>query len=84
MSAPDWSMPPVWMDDARCTETDPEAFFPAKGASIRAVKRVCDTCKVEAACLLYALDHDERFGVWGGKSERERRVLKKRRREVAS
>ena len=27
--------------------------------------------------LEYALDHDERFGIWGGLSERERRRLKK-------
>jgi WhiB family redox-sensing transcriptional regulator len=36
------------------------------------------TCEVRAECLEYALAHDERFGIWGGLSERERRKLKKR------
>ena len=32
---------------------------------------------VAALCLEYALDHDERFGIWGGLSEQERRKLRK-------
>jgi WhiB family redox-sensing transcriptional regulator len=34
-------------------------------------------CEVKADCLTYALPHDERFGIWGGLSERERRRLKR-------
>jgi WhiB family redox-sensing transcriptional regulator len=58
-------------------QTDPEAFFPEKGGSTREAKKVCLTCDVRAECLDYALQHDERFGIWGGLSERERRRLKK-------
>ena len=62
---------------ALCAQTDPEAFFPEKGGSTREAKRVCRGCEVRAECLEYALEHDERFGIWGGLSERERRRLKR-------
>ena len=66
-----------WQDNALCAQTDPEAFFPEKGGSTRPAKRTCRGCEVRAACLEYALGHDERFGIWGGLSERERRRLKR-------
>jgi WhiB family redox-sensing transcriptional regulator len=66
-----------WQDRALCAHTDPEAFFPEKGGSTREAKRVCRSCEVRAKCLEYALERDERFGVWGGLSERERRRLKR-------
>ena len=67
-----------WQERALCAQTDPEAFFPEKGGSTREAKRVCLTCDVRQECLEYALQNDERFGIWGGLSERERRKLKKR------
>ena len=67
-----------WQERALCAETDPEAFFPEKGGSTREAKRVCLSCEVRTECLEYALAHDERFGIWGGLSERERRRLKRR------
>lgn len=67
-----------WQDRALCAQTDPEAFFPEKGGSTREAKRICQGCEVKDDCLEYALAHDERFGIWGGLSERERRKLKKR------
>ncbi len=67
-----------WQERALCAQTDPEAFFPEKGGSTREAKKVCLSCDVRAECLEYALGHDERFGIWGGLSERERRKLKKR------
>ena len=69
---------PEWQEQALCAQTDPEAFFPEKGGSTREAKRICSGCEVRAECLEYALAHDERFGIWGGLSERERRKLKKR------
>lgn len=66
-----------WQDRALCAQTDPEAFFPEKGGSTREAKRICMGCEVRDACLEYALAHDERFGIWGGLSERERRRLKR-------
>ena len=67
-----------WQERALCAQTDPEAFFPEKGGSTREAKRVCLSCDVRSQCLEYALAHDERFGIWGGLSERERRRLKRR------
>ena len=60
-----------WQYKALCSQTDPEAFFPEKGGSTRDAKRV------------WAIDHDERFGIWGGMSERERRRYKKEHKERA-
>jgi WhiB family redox-sensing transcriptional regulator len=72
-------LPPelAWQERALCAQTDPEAFFPEKGGSPREAKRVCMSCEVRAECLDYALAKDERFGIWGGLSERERRRVKK-------
>lgn len=66
-----------WQSEALCAQTDPEAFFPEKGGSTRDAKRICESCDVRAQCLEYALANDERFGIWGGLSERERRRLKR-------
>ncbi|WP_456569617.1 WhiB family transcriptional regulator [Blastococcus sp. SYSU DS0539] len=74
----------AWRLDALCAETDPEAFFPDKGGSTREAKRVCTGCPVRAQCLEFALASDERFGIWGGLSERERRRLRLQRRSSIS
>jgi WhiB family redox-sensing transcriptional regulator len=66
-----------WREDAICVQTDSEAFFPEKGGSTREAKKVCLSCDARERCLEWALDNDERHGIWGGMSERERRKLKK-------
>jgi WhiB family redox-sensing transcriptional regulator len=76
--AADDDNPLSWQSDSLCAQTDPEAFFPEKGGSTRDAKRICTSCEVRTQCLEYALENDERFGIWGGLSERERRKLKKR------
>lgn len=68
--------PLAWQHRALCAQTDPEAFFPEKGGSTREAKGICASCEVQAECLEYALANDERFGIWGGLSERERRRLR--------
>ena len=70
----------AWQTDALCAQTDPEAFFPEKGGSTRDAKRVCEACPVSGQCLDYAMSNDEKFGIWGGLSERERRRLRRRGR----
>ena len=70
--------PLAWQSDSLCAQTDPEAFFPEKGGSTRDAKKICSSCEVRTLCLEYALQNDERFGIWGGLSERERRKLRKR------
>lgn len=66
-----------WRDRALCAQTDPESFYPEKGGSTREAKDTCFRCEVREACLEEALEFDERFGIWGGLSERERRKLKR-------
>lgn len=63
------------MQDASCTEVDPEAFFPDKGGSTKKAKEICSGCAVDVECLAFAIQNRERFGIWGGLSERERRPL---------
>jgi WhiB family transcriptional regulator, redox-sensing transcriptional regulator len=66
---------PEWMSAANCASTDPELFYPERGGSTREAKAICRSCPVVADCLSYAMEHQERFGVWGALSERERRRL---------
>lgn len=68
--------PAGWHLEALCAEIGGDAWFPEKGESCNAAKRICQDCPVRAECLQYSLDNDERFGVWGGLSERERRRLR--------
>ena len=70
------TQPPEWMTAGLCAQVDPELFYPERGGSTTAAKQVCTGCPVLAECLAYALANDERFGVWGGTSERERRRIK--------
>lgn len=67
-----------WQDKALCAQVDPEIFYPDKGGSTRNPKRICAMCEVREPCLEYALTHEDagRFGIWGGTSERERRLIK--------
>jgi WhiB family redox-sensing transcriptional regulator len=79
------SLWPRWQRRGACRRpgVDPDAFFPEKGGSTRAAKAICAGCPVKAQCLAYALANDDRFGVWGGLSERERRRLRPARPPVA-
>ncbi|THA82767.1 WhiB family transcriptional regulator [Streptomyces sp. A0592] len=64
-----------WQAVGLCAQTDPEEFYPDKGGSVRLAKKVCGACEVRAECLDYALANNERYGIWGGTSERERRRI---------
>jgi WhiB family redox-sensing transcriptional regulator len=69
-----------WQEEALCREVDGDMFFPLKGGSTRAAKAVCRRCPVTLSCLEWALDTNERHGIYGGYSERERRTLANQRR----
>jgi WhiB family redox-sensing transcriptional regulator len=68
-------------DGGACKGTDPDLFFPERGASTREAKEVCRGCNVRLGCLEFAIVNGEKFGIWGGLSERERRRLRKKHRE---
>lgn len=67
-----------WQYLARCVETDPEVFFPEKGESAEPARRVCAACPVRVECLEFALTYDERYGVWGGLTQKELDRLRRR------
>lgn len=64
---------------ANCIGMDPELFFPERGQSTREARECCRRCDVQAECLAYALNNDEKFGIWGGTSERQRRAMRRQR-----
>ncbi|ACU53285.1 transcription factor WhiB [Acidimicrobium ferrooxidans DSM 10331] len=68
-----------WQREARCRGVDPRTFFPERGGSATSARRICAGCGVRLECLEFALVTDERFGIWGGLSELERRSLRARR-----
>ena len=73
-----------WQRYANCLGVDPDLFFPERGASTREAKEVCRGCVVRQECLDYALAHGEKFGIWGGMSERERRRVRRARAHGAA
>ncbi|MCY3539032.1 MAG: WhiB family transcriptional regulator [bacterium] len=71
--------PVGWREFANCLGANEDLFFPDRGASTRAAKQICAECQVRVDCLEYAVTQGEKFGIWGGLSERERRKIRKRR-----
>ena len=68
-----------WQARANCMGVDPDLFFPERGASTREAKEVCRGCVVREDCLEFAIANGEKFGIWGGMSERERRRVRRAR-----
>lgn len=64
-----------WQDASLCGQVGGDIWFPEKGGSVAQAKAICRGCPVRVPCLEYALENGERHGIWGGKSERERRKL---------
>jgi WhiB family redox-sensing transcriptional regulator len=74
----------AWQDLANCRGADPDLFFPERGASTRTAKGICRECSVQAECLEFAIVSSEKFGIWGGLSERERRKIRRERAAIAA
>lgn len=68
-----------WPDKAACKGADADLFFPERGASTRKAKAICAACEVKGECLDYAIEMGEKFGIWGGLNERDRRKVRKGR-----
>lgn len=73
--------PEAWKQHAECRGMNPDLFLPPRGdnRALAAAKTVCGRCPVRQECLDYALDMNERTGVWGGTSERQRREMRRDR-----
>lgn len=81
MKIPALELPGRWVLRAACRGAPkPDLWFPARGESTREAKAICRSCPVRDACLDYALENCEKFGIWGGYSERERRRMRLARR----
>jgi len=73
-----------WMAEGKCREVAADTFFPSDGLGVIRAQRICAKCPVAEQCLEYALENHIDHGVWGGRSERERRrILRARRRQGA-
>ena len=66
-----------WSVYAACKDVKDVSFFPQNKAEERAAEAICLICPVREDCLNHALATNERFGMWGGTSERARRKLTK-------
>lgn len=61
--------------DAACRKVDPDLHHSVDARDILDAKKVCFTCPIMGACLRYALDANERHGVWGGLDEHQRKAM---------
>ncbi len=68
---------PSWRERAACKDVDVDVFFPLRGQSCEPALVYCRQCEVRAECLDFALTFKERFGVWGGMSEKQRRIIRR-------
>jgi WhiB family redox-sensing transcriptional regulator len=74
-----------WRKLGACLNEDPELFFPTGNSGpallqVEEAKTVCRRCPVMVECLLWALEHGQDYGVWGGQSEDERRAARRKGR----
>ena len=72
-----------WWDYANCYGADPDLFFPQGGAASKKAQAFCDGCIVKIDCLEYALQINEKDGIWGGTSARERKRIRRQRAQTA-
>lgn len=68
-----------WRRRAACRFMPPEKFFPARNESSAEAKAACGGCPVREQCLQDALSRSDRWGIWGGLNEGERRQVRQER-----
>lgn len=80
---------PRWEKKAACSEADPELFFPesyppaVRMGMEEQAKRICAQCPVKDECLELSIRNEEQWGVWGGMTSEQRRMLIRRKRREA-
>jgi WhiB family transcriptional regulator, redox-sensing transcriptional regulator len=84
------SVTPGWHTAALCP-ADPDLFYGHEGENrqdaaqrVAKAKAICGECPVRAECLGYALGRPEQYGIWAGKTELERRALRRQAQRRAS
>lgn len=73
----------AWKAAGECRSVPPHLFFPERGESTKDAKAICARCQVRVECLEFAIENCEKFGIWGGTSEKERRVIRRNRARAA-
>jgi WhiB family redox-sensing transcriptional regulator len=75
-----------WQEDAACSAYDNLLFFGEEGESElekqareSQAKKICQTCPVKEPCLEFAMETNQKYGIWGGLTDKERASLKRRR-----
>lgn len=71
--------PMAWSAYGSCASADPDLFFPGPGGDASLARVICRTCPVRRMCLDYAIETRQKFGVWGGMTESQRRRLRRDR-----
>jgi WhiB family redox-sensing transcriptional regulator len=74
---------PDWQHEGACLGHDPDIWFPERGQDYQRAKLICHECPVRTECLEWALATEQKFGIWGGASERERRAMRAQRRRAS-
>ena len=64
-----------WMAHGKCVGQSPDVFFPSDGVGVEVARKICHECLVQEVCLAYALGNRIKHGMWGGRSERQRRRM---------
>jgi WhiB family redox-sensing transcriptional regulator len=70
--------PDHWQERAACFGIDPDVFFPISEEEAGPALTYCRICRIREECLAWALKNGERYGVWGGLTEQQRRRLQRR------
>lgn len=68
----------AWAEQGACRGSKSSLWFPEPGKNAPHALAICKECPVRAECLDYAMVNGERFGVWGGTTEKDRRKLRHR------
>ncbi len=74
----------TWQESGACRTGEATDFYPPMHAERkherlareRRAKSICAGCPVRIQCLEYAIHVDERYGIWGGLNQDERRLLR--------
>lgn len=72
-----------WMTRGACITVDPDVFFPDRTSRRPDIDAealaICAACPVRVSCLRYAIDGEEKHGIWGGSTEKDRRKFRRLR-----
>lgn len=78
---------PAFTGTEPCTQIGVEHFYTEGDNSgwvnLDKIRAICATCPMQQPCLEWALAAPERYGIWGGTTERERTRIRRNRRMTA-